>query len=735
MTRYKPHHEKHLASGDQLVTSDVHVEGMDCPDEIAELKKALSSLEGVVNLSFNLLRGRMTVQYDASSISIDQIVSLVAETGMSATLLGIGEAGDASQKAPSCGPLWMTILSATGTVLGLALSAVPTFEIYHTTWLSAVAYVLAICAAWRYVAPKAWSALRRFRLDMNVLMTIAVVGAVALGEWFEASTVAFLFMVSHLLENWSVSRARRAIQSLMELSPLKARLLSPDGSERELDTEEVEVGSRIIVKPGEKFPLDGQIIEGTTSANQAPITGESASVYKELGDDVFAGSINQDGAVIVKTTKVADDTVLASIIRLVEDAQARRSPSERFVDRFAHYYTPVVVIGAVLLCVIPPLVLDAAWGTWLYRALVLLVIACPCALVISTPVTIVSGLAAAARNGVLIKGGEYLEAVGRASTAAFDKTGTLTVGQPVVQEVIPLNDTSHDILLELAAAIEQRSEHPIAQAIFDYAKSRGIDPPSCDQYWAIRGKGAQAIVSGEDYLIGNHRLLEEHGLCTEDIHQLMIEHEDCAHSVVALASRSKPLGIILLADGLRKEAPHALAEMRQAGIQSVVMLTGDNAGTAKSIAEQCGLIDYRAELLPVDKVAAINDLKADERSVIMVGDGINDAPALAAASVGIAMGAGGTDAALETADIALMTNDLAKLPWLLRHSRRTKRIIIQNITVSLGIKAMFMLLAVPGIATLWMAIAADMGASLLVTFNGLRLLRTNPSEGLSAQKV
>jgi len=699
------------------------VAGMNCPDEIAELKEALDDREGILSLAFNLMLAQMTVQYEPSVIDIERIVSFVAKTGMKAEPLAEDGIREATPSKRSYGPVRMAVVSAAGTLLGLGLGTVSARALHHTTWPSALAYTLAIGAAWLHVSPKAWAAIKARRLDMNVLMTIAVLGAVSLGEWLEASTVAFLFTVSHVLESWSVARARRAIRSLMALKPSMARVQGADGSESVVETDRVDVDDRVIVKPGEKFPLDGDLIEGITSVDQAAVTGESAPVMKEVGDEVLAGTINQDGAVMMVVTKRAGETVLAGVIRLVEQAQAQRSSSERFVDRFARFYTPAVVVGALLIFLVPPLVMSANWTTWMYRSLILLVIACPCALVISTPVSIVSGLTAAARNGVLIKGGVYLESVGKTTVVAIDKTGTLTRGRPTVKNVLPLNGATSESLLMLAAAIEQRSEHPIAEAIVEHAREQGITPPACENYQAVRGKGAIATVHGLTYLIGNHRLLEDRRVCTEAIHRLMEEHEDCEHIVVALSSPREPLGVILLADGLRRETPHAVSELRLAGVRRVVMLTGDNAGTARSIARECGGIEYRAELLPADKVREVKALQAEHEQVLMVGDGINDAPALAAADVGVAIGIGGTDAAIETADIALMTNDLGKLAWLLRHSRRTQGIILQNVVVSLAIKVLFVALAIPGLANLWMAIVADMGASLLVTFNGLRLLR------------
>ncbi len=703
----------------------LQVAGMDCPDEIEELRRAFAGQAGILDLSFNLMRSTITVSFDPSATDSEQIISIVLATGTKATLLSDRAASPNSQDSGEGKALSLTVMAGFCTAVGLALGWLPVVAFHNTPWPSAIAYSIAIAAAWWHIAPKAWGAARRFRPDMNVLMTIAVVGAIGLGEWFEASTVAFLFMLSNWLESWSVGRARRAIQSLMELAPPIARVQHGDGTEIEVDTGEVEVGNRVVVKPGEKFPLDGRMVEGRTSANQAPITGESIPVNKTVGDEVFAGTINQEGAVVVEVTKPVGDTVLAGVIRLVEEAQARSSPSERFVDRFALYYTPAVIVVAILVFVLPPLVAGGDSGTWLYRSLVLLVIACPCALVISTPVTIVSGLTAAARNGVLIKGGEYLESVGKADVIAFDKTGTLTRGRPIVERVIPINNTTVSRLLELASAVEQRSEHWIAEAIVAHARKEGIVSPPCDNYIAFAGKGAKAQVDGKTYLIGNHRFLEEENTCTEEVHRAMLEHEDCHHTVVALSSDDSPLGVFLLADSPRKEARDSVEELRACGVSTILMLTGDNEGTARAVAQECGVTEYRAEFLPADKVQAIEDYKARGQRVVMVGDGINDAPALAAAHIGIAMGDGGTDASLETADIGLMKDDLRKLPWLIRHSRRTRAIIAQNIALSLAVKVLFAALAVIGLANLWMAIAADTGASLVVTFNGLRLLRSN----------
>lgn len=696
---------------------------MDCPDEIDVLRDCLANVNGIRELSFNLMQATLTVEHDAAQISADEIIRRIASTGMHASFVD----GEAARRQPfrsvgPRGPIWMAAIASAATLLGIVITFFSSTPQPGTPWPATLAYAIAIAAAWRFVLPNAWASLCRMRLDMHVLMTVAVIGAVGLGEWLEGATVAVLFAVSHLLEAWSVNRARRAIQSLMELSPERARVVQLDGTEQVTAVDKVLVGSRIVVRPGEKLPLDGRVVDGETTIDQAPITGESVPVDKILNDEVFAGTVNQDGAITIEVTKAAGDTVLAGVIRLVALAQSRRSRSEQFVETFARYYTPAVVIGAILLCIAPLTFFGGSWSIWFYRSLVLLVIACPCALVISTPVSIVSALAAAARSGVLIKGGEFLETVGRTRVIAIDKTGTLTYGRPVVQEVFPLGVATEESLLTMAASIEQRSEHVIAKAIVTHASERGISAAPCRNYQAIRGKGAVADVNGERYFLGSRRLLEDKNVCTDEMHRLMKRHEDSNRTVVGVASEKLPLGVISLSDSLRAEAPDAIRALQTAGIEKIVMLTGDNAGTAEAIASQCGGIEPRGELLPADKVKHVEALRNRHKHVLMVGDGINDAPALAAASVGIAMGAGGTDAARETADIALMTDDLRKLPWLLRHSRRTRQVIIQNVGLSLVTKAVFLILAVAGFANLWMAIAADMGASLLVTANGLRLL-------------
>ncbi|MDH3255825.1 MAG: heavy metal translocating P-type ATPase, partial [Acidobacteriota bacterium] len=581
----------------------------------------------------------------------------------------------------------------------------------------------AVCGAW-FVVPKAIFAARRLRPDMNLLMVIAVVGAIGLGEWFEAATVSFLFSLALLLERWSVGRARRAIEALLELSPDLARVVDTESGEtQELAVGSVTPGRTVRVRPGEKVPLDGKVLDGITSVNQAAVTGESMPVPKCVGDAVFAGSLNGEGTFDFLVTRPSTETTLARIIHQVEQARASRAPSEQWVERFARYYTPIMLALAVGIAIIPPLMSHGSWAVWFYRALVLLVIACPCALVISTPVSVVAALAAAARSGVLVKGGIYLETPAAFRVIAFDKTGTLTYGRPAIQRILSLNAHTEEDLLARAAALEAESNHPLARAIMAAASERHIDFARAESVRSIPGKGAEGLIDGRRFWIGSHRLMEAKHADTGEYSRLAAELEDAGHSVIAVGNDEHICGLLTIADDVRPGASSALDELRRLGIRRLVMLTGDNRGTAEKTASALGVDDWQAELLPEEKVEAVRRLTREYGSVAMVGDGVNDAPALAAATTGIAMGAAGTDVAIETADIALMSDDLEKLPWLIRHSRRLLAIIRQNIFFALGVKAIFIALAALGVATLWMAIAADMGASLLVVANGLRLLR------------
>lgn len=712
------------------------VQGMSCADEVATLRRELGPLFGESRLSFDILNGKMTVDTEGSSVTSDAVVDAVDRTGMKARPWRDDYATPAGASLTArFGQNALALLSGIFGVAGLlvhvraagsfaaALGSEGMGLVPEVPIVSRVLYGAGIVAGAWHIVPKAIVAARRWRPDMNLLMTIAVAGALAIGEWFEAATVTFLFALSLALESWSVGRARRAVAALMDLSPPTARLLRSNGSTQDVPPGAVPVGAAFLVPAGQKIALDGRVLRGTSHVNQAPITGESLPVAKGPGDAVYAGTINGDGALEVESTKPAEDTTLAHIIRLVAEAQSRRGPSERWVERFARVYTPAVFLLALLVLLVPPLLFGGAWSDWVYRALVLLVIGCPCALVISTPVSVVAALAAAARNGVLLKGGQYVEAPAHLKAVALDKTGTLTQGRPRVVEVAPMSGHDERELLEIASALESRTEHPLAVAIRDFATAKGVVAAAPEDFRIIQGKGAQGRVLGREYWIGSHRYLEERRQETPEVHERLETLSRSGHSVVVIGDESHVCGFLALADTVRAESALAIEALRGLGIAHVIMLTGDNRGTAESIAQQTGVDEVKAELLPADKVAAVEELVTRYGQVAMVGDGVNDAPALARASLGISMGAAGSDAAIETADVALMSDDLSKVPWLIAHSRRALGVIRQNIVASLVVKAVFVVLTFAGHASLWAAIAADMGASLLVIFNGLRLLK------------
>jgi len=703
---------------------ELRIHGMDCAEEVAALKRELIPLVGdEQRLRFDLVRGKLSIELDDSRPSDTELFAAIKRAGLSAELWQTQRSND--RQTPFWRRYhreWLTGLSGLMTVVGLSLQLASSTG--TTLRLVAIGcYLLAIAAGFYLVIPKAFRAVLALRPDMNLLMSIAVLGAIFIGEWFEAATVACLFSFSLLLESWSIGRARRAIAALMEWSPPMAHLQTESGAPQDVSPQDVTIGATLLVRPGEKVPLDGTIVQGASSLDESPITGESVPVEKEVGDEVFAGTINGDGLLHIQTTKAADDTTLARIIKMVGEAQSKRAPSERWVERFAAVYTPAVMIAALVVFLLPPLLLGGQWIEWLYRALVLLVIACPCALVISTPVSVVAGLAAAARNGVLIKGGVFIELPARLRALAMDKTGTLTVGTPAVLEVVPLAGYHPDELLTIAGALEANSNHPIARAIVDELQQRDLPLTHAESLENVPGKGAFGKRNGRLYWLGSYRYLAERQLETPDIREQWEAKRGAGQTVVFIGDAERVCGFVMLADTIRAEARDVIRALHQAGLEHIVMLTGDHAETAAAIAAEAGVDEIKADLLPEDKVQAVEALVAAYEYVAMLGDGVNDAPAMARSSLGIAMGAAGSDAAIETADIALMADDLSKLPWLLQHSRRTLRVIRQNIAFALGVKTLFVLLTLVGYASLWAAIAADMGASLLVIFNGLRLLR------------
>jgi Zn2+/Cd2+-exporting ATPase len=697
--------------------STFKIEGMDCREEVAMLERRFKHLAGLEDFSADVMAQRLHVKYDAAKLSASAIADAVAETGMRAWLeheepIAVSAGVERRRRA---------YVAASGLLLALGLLVDYTGS---RPGAAAVIFIASVGFGLLAIARRTLAALRGRSLDINILMVIAVAGAIVLAQYGEAASVIFLFAVAESLEAMTLDRARTAIRSLMDLSPVEA-LVRQGGVERRVHVEAVGIGAFVIVRPGDKIPLDGDVVAGTSEVNQAPITGESLPIEKAAGDPVFAGTINGRGALEIRVTRLHRDTTLARIIHLVEKAQSQRAPAQALVERFARIYTPAVIALAGAVAVVPPLAAAAEWHVWTYRALVLLVVSCPCALVISTPVSIVAALAGAARKGVLIKGGAHLERTSRVRCVAFDKTGTLTRGTPQVVDVVAFSGEGISSVVGLAAAIEQRSAHPIAQAIVDHAAASSVAAMPARNVATLAGMGAEGDVDGSHVLLGNHRLFEERRLCSGVIHDHLDGLASRGRTPVIVAHDERVIGIIAVADRPREGCRAAVEALRRQGVEAVVMLTGDSRSTADAVAAELGVDEVRAELLPQDKVAAIEDLKRRYGSVAMVGDGVNDAPALATADVGIVMGAAGSDTALETADVALMADELLKIPYAFRLSRKTVRNIKANLAISVVMKAAFVVAAVAGVATLWMAVVADTGASVIVIANALRLLRAD----------
>jgi len=715
---------------------------MDCAEEIDALRREVGpAVGGEDRLSFDLLGGQMVVAADGDAVPDAVIIATARKAGLDATPIGSGFVADFGWWQRR-GRLVVTVASGCGIGAGMLIHGLTTGSPLDALRLSATpgalpvsclaAYVFATLAGAWFVLPRAWDAAKSLRPDMNLLMTIAVVGALVLGEVLEAATVSFLFALAGLLESWSVARARNAVRALLDLAPPTARVLDPASrTERSVPPTSVAIGDTVVVRPGERVPLDGTITAGAAAMNTAPMTGESRLVVSEVGSDVHAGTIATDGVIEVRVTRLANDTLLAAIVRRVAEAGRRRAAAERWVDRFARVYTPVVFAAALLVAVLPPLLGFGGWTVWLYRALVLLVIGCPCALVISTPVSVVAGLAAASKHGVLVKGGDILELPARIGAVAFDKTGTLTTGRPRVARVVSFAGHNRANVLTIAASLEARSSHPMASAIMAAATTFEVEAGIAEGVRALPGRGIEGTLNGRPVWLGSHRLLEERGQETAEMHRLANELAQEGLSVVVVGEDGHVCGLIALEDTPRAEAASVVEELKRNGASRVVMLSGDNRETAVALAGRLGIGEVHAGLLPEDKVGIVERLKVEiaaeptgrGRLVAFVGDGINDAPALAAADLGIAAGDGATDAAIETADVVLLASDLSRIPWLMRHSRRVAWTIRGNIAFALTIKAVFVVLTVAGHATLWAAIAADMGASLVVIASGLRLLR------------
>ena len=692
--------------------SRLHIAQMDCPTEEALIRKKLGSMTEVHALEFNLMQRVLTVVHREAALPA--VLAAISELGMEA-VSGGNAASESSDTPPTKTPWWPLALAAVAALGAEILQWVGLPE-----WGAAILALVAIAISGVGTYRKGWIALRHANLNINALMSIAVTGAVLLRQWPEAAMVMVLFTVAELIEARSLDRARNAIRALVQLAPEQATVKQADGNWADAPVKSVVVGQTIRVKPGERIALDGVVTEGRSTVNQAPITGESLPVDKTQGDSVFAGTINESGSFEFRVTAEASHSALARIIHTVEEAQGARAPTQRFVDQFAKVYTPAVFVAALAIAVVPPLVMGGAWQEWIYRALVLLVIACPCALVISTPVTIVSGLAAAARHGILIKGGVYLEEGHKLTWLAFDKTGTITHGKPALIDTVVLDQTEGTDAVRIATSLASRSDHPVSHAVAAVGRENGTAPLEVTSFEAIPGRGVRGTIGGVGYQLGNHRLVHELGVCSAALEARLGALEEQGKTVILLTDGERVLALFAVADTIKDSSRDAIQALHAMGVRTV-MLTGDNAHTARAIADQVQIDEAFGDQLPEDKLRAIEGY-AQRGKVGMVGDGINDAPALARAHIGFAMGALGSDAAIETADVALMDDDLGKIPTFVRLSRATRAILAQNIGFALAIKAVFLVLTLIGLGTMWMAVFADVGASLLVVANGLRLV-------------
>ncbi|MCE1242172.1 heavy metal translocating P-type ATPase [Oryzomicrobium sp.] len=694
----------------------LRVPAMDCPTEEAQIRRALEQFPAIRRLSFDL--AARTLSLDVPTDAWSDIQAALKKAGFDSELPT--EEPSVDSAAQSRNQFVQPIAALLVAIVAEAVAYVAPETLVWKLLGMGIAGV-AIALSGLSVFKKGLAAILRGQLNINALMSVAVAGAFVIGEWPEAAMVMALYAIAELIEARAVDRARNAIKSLLELSPQQTEVRQPNGSWLQILAKEIQVGQIVRVRPGERFALDGKVTLGNSAVDQSPVTGESMPIEKGPGDEVFAGTINQSSALEFEVTAPASDTVLARIIHAVEEAQGSRAPTQRFVDRFAAIYTPGVFVLAVGVALVGPLALGWTWMASLYKALVMLVIACPCALVISTPVTVVSGLAAAARRGILIKGGAYLEEARKLKAVALDKTGTVTEGRPkLVAQVILSKALPEPDVLRIAFALAGRSDHPVSKAV-----ATGLALPEqmdVQDFGAEAGRGVFGTIAGHDYVLGNHRWIHDRDQCSPELEALLFEHERQGRTVAILANRETVLVMFAVADTIKASSQEAIGEMLKLGV-TPVMLTGDNPATASSIAAQAGIQDVRANLLPEEKLDAIRALASVGDPVAMVGDGINDAPALATADIGFAMGSAGTHTAMEAADVVIMNDDLRRVPETIRLSMQTHSVLWQNITLALGIKFVFLLLALFDHATMWMAVFADMGASLLVVFNGLRLLR------------
>ncbi|MCK5024183.1 MAG: cadmium-translocating P-type ATPase [Thermoplasmata archaeon] len=700
---------------------ELKIKGLHCADCVGKIEKSMSSLEGIEHIKLNFSTSKMQIRYNPDAISLEEIHSKIKSLGYGILDEEIEEISAFSLKNRK---FVFTFISGIAMLLGLVMYFLTPDTVLMTFYLdihtSSLLFIIAMVFGGYHAVKKAGKALLNKVFVIDSLMLIGALGAVLIDAFAEGAAVLFLFSLADLLEGYSIERSRKSLNELVNITP---KVASVRRGEKYIDIpiEEIQVGDMVLVRSGERIAVDGQVIKGVSSINQAPITGESMPVTKDIGDIVFAGTINQEGSLEIQVMKGYKDSTVAKIIELVESAEEQKAPIERFIDQFAKYYTPAVIIMAVMVTVIPTWVFQQPFNVWFYKSLLLLLISCPCALALSTPISIVSGITSGAKNGVLFKGGAYVEQLAKIDTFAFDKTGTLTEGKPVVTDVIPFNGYSREDVLSIASTLECRSEHPLGKAIVEIAEHESFFR-ECSDFTAITGKGIKGIIENETYLVGSKKLFNPETLSNfeEDILKL----EDEAKTIVIVGKENEAAGIIGLSDKIRDGSKRMVEDLHAMGIKQVIMLTGDNKRTAKAVAEKIGVDEYHAELLPEQKVSFIKKAAEENRRIAMVGDGMNDAPALATAHLGIAMGAAGSDTALEVADIALMDDNISRIPYLLSLGKRTMGIVKQNIALAIGIKLLFAILVFPGLVTLWMAVAiGDMGVSLAVIFNALRLTK------------
>ncbi|MCR1809460.1 heavy metal translocating P-type ATPase [Haploplasma modicum] len=701
-----------------------YVEGFSCASCANTFEKNVKSLKNVKDANVNFGASKITV---SGNVSIEEL----EKAGSFENLIIREDRHRDINKNVKESFISKYQLNIIGVIL-LGLGLLSNYLNSETNLITILIFVFSMIISGYNLFVSGIKNLLKFNFDMKTLMTIAVIGGAIIGQWSEVAIVVILFSLSEELEKFTMDKARKSIKMLVDIAPKEA-MVRRDGFEKTVNVNDIIIGDIMIVRPGDKIAMDGIIISGSTSVNQAAITGESMPLGVSINDNVYAGTLNQEGLIEVEITKLVTDTTIAKIIHLVEEAQGERAPAQAFVDKFAKYYTPIIMIVALLVILLPPLFFKGEWSHWIYQGLAVLVVGCPCALVISTPISIVSAIGNAAKEGVLVKGGIYLEQMGKAKAIAFDKTGTLTEGNPTVTDIMIYNkEISKERLMILACALEKNSTHPLANAIIEYGANNAIDfkDIEVDNFKAIVGKGLTGQINNETYYIGNLSLFvdELNIFISNDIRgSIEILHHQ-AKTIMIIGTQSEVFGCLAVADQVREESKSVISRLKKLGIKDVIMLTGDNDVTANSISKELNLDTVKANLMPEDKLQAINELKDKYTNVIMIGDGVNDAPALAAATVGIAMGTTGTDTALETADVALMGDDLEKLPFIIKLSRKTLRIIKSNITFAIGIKIIALLLVIPGWLTLWIAIASDMGATLLVALNSMRLMRKDKNK-------